>query len=183
MPQKSQAKTASHPIYCLLSNDREMQNWTTSIGKNVEELEPLYVAGGNTKWCSCSGIVWSFFKKSNSKPYMIMWFSIPLLGMYPRDLKVRMYRVYRDEGGCIRRYFYIHVYSAHVRLRAGGEGNDRGWDGWMTSPTQWMWVRANSGRQWRTRKLGVFQSMGSQRVRHNWVTGPQLPSPPPSSES
>ena len=69
------------------------------------------------------------------------------------------------------------------RLRAGGEGNDRGWDGWMTSPTQWMWVRANSGRQWRTRKLGVFQSMGSQRVRHNWVTGPQLPSPPPSSES
>ena len=51
------------------------------------------------------------------------------------------------------------------RVKAGGAGGDRGSDGWMSSPTQWTWVWANSGRQWRTRKPGGLQSMGSQRVR------------------
>ena len=56
------------------------------------------------------------------------------------------------------------------RLRAGREGVDRGWDGWMASLIQWTWVWANSRRQWRTGKPGVLQSMGSQRVRHDLVT-------------
>ena len=56
------------------------------------------------------------------------------------------------------------------RLRAGGEGDDRGWDGWMASLTQWTWVWTNYRRRRRTGKPGVLQSMGSQRVRHNWVT-------------
>ena len=47
------------------------------------------------------------------------------------------------------------------------------WDGWIASSTQWTWVWANSGRQWRTRKPGVLQSMGSQRVRHDWATEQQ----------
>ena len=55
------------------------------------------------------------------------------------------------------------------RLRAGGEEGNRGWDGWMASPTQWTWVQAKSRRWWRTGKPGVLQSMGS-RSRHNWVT-------------
>ena len=55
------------------------------------------------------------------------------------------------------------------RLKAG-EGDDKGWDGWMASLTLWMWVWASSRRWWRTGKLGVLRSMGSQRVRHNWVT-------------
>ena len=47
---------------------------------------------------------------------------------------------------------------------------DRGWDGWMASRTQWTWVWASS-RSWRwTGKPGMLQSMGSQRVRHNWAT-------------
>ena len=54
------------------------------------------------------------------------------------------------------------------RLKAGGEGDDRGWDGLMASPTQWTWVCASSGSWWWTVKPDV--SMGSQRVRHNWVT-------------
>ena len=45
-----------------------------------------------------------------------------------------------------------------------------GWDGCMVSLTQWTWVWANSGRQWRTGKPGVLQSMGSQRIRHDWGT-------------
>ena len=56
------------------------------------------------------------------------------------------------------------------RLKAGGEGDDRGWDGWMASPTWWTWVWVNSRSWWWTGKPGVLQSMGSQRVRHNLAT-------------
>ena len=56
------------------------------------------------------------------------------------------------------------------RLKAGGEGDDRGQDGWMTSLTQWTWVWASSVSWWWTEKPGLLQSMGSQRVRHDWVT-------------
>ena len=48
------------------------------------------------------------------------------------------------------------------RWRAGREGDNRGWDVWIASPTQWTWVWANSRRSWRTGKSGVLQSMGSQ---------------------
>ena len=56
------------------------------------------------------------------------------------------------------------------RLKAGGEGDDRGWDGWMASPTQWTWVWVNSRSWWWTGRPGVLQLMGSQRVGHDWVT-------------
>ena len=57
------------------------------------------------------------------------------------------------------------------RLRAGGEGDDRGWDGWMASPTQWTWVWVDSGSWWWTgRPGGVLRLMGSQRVGHDWAT-------------
>ena len=56
------------------------------------------------------------------------------------------------------------------RLKVGGEGDDRGWDGWMASPTQWTWVWISSGSWWWTGRPGVLQSMGLQRVGHDWVT-------------
>ena len=56
------------------------------------------------------------------------------------------------------------------RWKAGGEGDNRGWDGWMASPTRLTWVWASSGSWWWTEKSGVLQSMGSQRVRHDWAT-------------
>ena len=55
-------------------------------------------------------------------------------------------------------------------LGAGGEGDDRGWDGWMASLTRWRWVWVNSGSWWWTGRPGVLQFMGSQRVGHDWVT-------------
>ena len=55
-------------------------------------------------------------------------------------------------------------------LGAGGEGDDRGWDGWMASLTWWTWVWVNSGSWWWTGRPGVLQFMGSQRVRHGWAT-------------
>ena len=55
------------------------------------------------------------------------------------------------------------------RLKAGGERDDRGWDGWMASPTQWTWVWASSGSWCWTGKPGVLQSLRSQSVEHYWV--------------
>ena len=56
------------------------------------------------------------------------------------------------------------------RLRAGGEVDDRGWDGWMASPTQWTWVWVDSGSWWWTGRPSILQFMGSQRVGHDWAT-------------
>ena len=56
------------------------------------------------------------------------------------------------------------------RLKAKGEGDDRRWDGWMVSLSQWTWVWINCGSWWWTGKPGVLQSMGSQRVGHDWAT-------------
>ena len=56
-----------------------------------------------------------------------------------------------------------------ARLKAGGEEDNRGWDGWLASPTQGTWVWASSGSWWWTGRPGVLQSMGLQRVRHDWA--------------
>ena len=56
------------------------------------------------------------------------------------------------------------------RLRAGGDAEDRGWDGWMASPTWWTWVWVNSGSWWWTGRPGVLWFLGLQRVGHDWAT-------------
>ena len=56
------------------------------------------------------------------------------------------------------------------RLKVGGEADNRGWDGWMASPTQWTWIWVNSGSWWWTGRPGVLQSMDSQKVWHDWAT-------------
>ena len=55
-------------------------------------------------------------------------------------------------------------------LGAGGEGDGRGWDGWMASLTRWTWVWVNSMSWWWTGRPGVLRFMGSQRVGHDWAT-------------
>ena len=66
------------------------------------------------------------------------------------------------------------------RLKVGGEGDDRGWDGWIASPTRRTWVWVGSGNWWWTGKPFVLQSIGSQRVWHdwaievNWIVHPEL---------
>ena len=70
------------------------------------------------------------------------------------------------------------------KIEGGKRRGQRGQDNWMAPPTQWTWVWASSRRWWRTGKPGVLQSMGSQRVRHDWATelteftlihGPNIP--------
>ena len=55
------------------------------------------------------------------------------------------------------------------RVKVGREGDDRGWNGWMATPTQWTWVWVSSGSWWWIGKPGVLQSTGSQRVGHDWA--------------
>ena len=60
--------------------------------------------------------------------------------------------------------------DAGGRLKAGGEGDDRGCDGWRASLTQQTCIWVNSGSWWWTGKPGILQSMVSQRVRQDWAT-------------
>ena len=60
------------------------------------------------------------------------------------------------------------------RLKVGGEGDDRGWDGWMTSPTQWTWVWVSARSWWWTGKPGVLQSTGLQTQLGNWTEPPVI---------
>ena len=55
-------------------------------------------------------------------------------------------------------------------LGAGGEGDERGWDGRMASPTRWTWVWVNSRSCWWTERPAMLQFMGSQRIGHDWTT-------------
>ena len=64
-----------------------------------------------------------------------------------------------------------------------GEGDDRGWDGWMASPTRWTWVWVDSGSWWWTGSPGVLRLMGSQRVGHDWATELNWPFPPGNHKS
>ena len=67
------------------------------------------------------------------------------------------------------------------RFKVGGEGGDRGWDGWMASLIQWTWVWTSS-RRWRTGKPGVLQSMWSQKVRHDWAIEQNTEHLPPKNQ-
>ena len=60
--------------------------------------------------------------------------------------------------------------DAEKDWRQEKEGNDRGWDGWMASPTPQIWIWASSGSWWWTGRPGVLQSIGLWRVRHDWAT-------------
>ena len=55
------------------------------------------------------------------------------------------------------------------KMKVGGEEDDRGWDAWMASPTQWTWIWVNSGSWWWTGRPGMLQAMGLQRIGHYWV--------------
>ena len=55
-------------------------------------------------------------------------------------------------------------------LGAGGEGDERGWGGWMASLPRWTWVWVNSRSWWWTGRPGVLRFMGLQRVGHDWAT-------------
>ena len=73
-------------------------------------------------------------------------------------------------GHLMRRADFLAKTLMLGKIEGRRRRGDRGWDGWMVSPTQWTWVWANYGRWWRTGKPGMLQSLESQRIKHDWAT-------------
>ena len=76
----------------------------------------------------------------------------------------------QDFGHLMRRVDSLEKTLMLGGIGAGGEGDDREWDGWMASLTRWTWVWVNSGSWWWTGRPGALRFMGSQRVGHDWAT-------------
>ena len=68
----------------------------------------------------------------------------------------------------------IKRHTLYIQNSRWEEKGTTGWDGWVASPTPWTWVWASPGSWWWTGRPGVLRSMGSQRVRHDWVPEKQL---------
>ena len=73
-------------------------------------------------------------------------------------------------GHLMRRVTHWKRLCCWEGLEARGEGDARGWDGWMSSLTRWTWVWVNSGSLWWTARPGVLRFIRSQRVGHDWAT-------------
>ena len=124
--------------------------WTAVLKKTLEspldckEIQPVHPKGDQS---------WVFIGRTNAEAPILWPLDVKnwLIGKNPHAGK--------DWGG-----------RRQKEKKAGGEEDDRGWDCWMASPTQGIWVWVNSGSWWWTGRPGVLQSMGWQRVRHDWAT-------------
>ena len=133
--------------------------WTVVLDKTLEsplnckEIQPVHSKGNKS---------WIFIGKTDAEA------EIPIL--WPHDMKSQLIWKDPDAGKDWRQEpTYLKRPWCWERLKARGEEGNRGWDDWMASPTQWKWVWVSSGGWWWTRKPGVLQSMGSPRVKHDWV--------------
>ena len=134
----------------------------------MEKRESFCSVGQNANWYSHYGEQYAISLKTWNKT--IIWPSSPTTCTYPQG------------NHNWKRHKYLMFIAAlftvvgHKRLwcweglGSGEEGDNRGWDGWMASPTRWTWVWVNSGSWWWTGRPGVLQFMGSQRVGHDWAT-------------
>ena len=73
-------------------------------------------------------------------------------------------------GHLMRRIDSLEKTWILANIESRGEGDNREWDGWIASPTRWIWVWTSSRSWWWTRKPSVLQSMGSQIAGHDWAT-------------
>jgi len=118
----------------------------------------------------CSCYLWCCFLNVNN------W-------SYPQKLMSFFPKPYWNSDSYVLMFcFFISYWNTHSiwkllyrlwcweGLGAGGEGDNRGWDGWMASLTRWIWVWVNSRSWWWTGRPGVLGFMGSQRVGHDWAT-------------
>ena len=129
----------------------------TGVGRHSLLQGIVPTQGSSPGLPHCRPILYQLNHQGN--PRILEWVVFPP----PGDL--------RDPGmeSHLLHYRWILYLWATGEAQAGEE-DDRGWDGWMASLTQWTWVWASSRSWWWTGKPGVLQSMGSQRVRHDWAT-------------
>ena len=121
------------------------------------------IFGGHYWWWEATGIWWVEVRGAdnrNTQDSLMVRSFLTSISIVPRE---------------VQKPLSVHFasYKKELREKAGGEGDDRGRDGWLASPTQWTWIWASFGRWWRTGKPGVLQSMGSPRVGHDWATEQQ----------
>ena len=133
LSQKSPLECLCPSVLVILSSLTRYRRWG-SLSNRV-----FYFSQSMRIWSPRSGC-WQVQCLRRARPLACQWLSSRCIVMWPR----------RDLS-----------YPSFLR-KAGEEGDDRGLDGWMASPTQWTWIWANSGRLWRTGRPGVLQSMGSQ---------------------
>ena len=120
--------------------------WTGVLEKTLEspldckEIQPVHPKGDQS---------WVFIGRTDAEA------ETPIL----RPLDMKKWLIWKNN---VRPWFW-------EGLGAGGEGDDRGWDGWMASLTQWAWVCVNSGSWWWTWRPVVLRFMGLQRVGHDWT--------------
>ena len=133
------------------------ENWT------IKKAECWRVAAFEV-WCwrRLLRVPWTA-RRSNQSILKEISLGCSLVGLMLK-LKLQYLATCCEELTCLKRPW------CWERLKAGGEGDDRGWDGWMASPTRWTWVWVDSGSWWWAGRPGVLRFMGSQRVGHNWVT-------------
>ena len=122
-------------------------------------MDCVFYYGNSTFHLRQGGLGPSTARRSNQSILKVISPGISLEGMMLK-LKLQYF------GHIMRRSDSWRRPWCWERLKAGGEGDDRGWDGWMASPTQWTRIWASSESWWWTGRPGVLQSMGSQRVRH-----------------
>ena len=155
--------------------------WTVVLEKTLEsplnckEIQPVNPKGNKS---------WIFIGRTDTEAEtLIMWLQSPsAVILEPKKIKpltvsIVSPSICHEVMGPDAMIFTLCEELTHwkrpwcwERLKVGGEGDNRGWDGWMASPTRRTWVWVSSGSCWRTGKLGVLQSMELQRAGHNWET-------------
>ena len=111
---------------------------------------------------------YDFFSSTNCGVFCV--FVVVLLLLFPVALGLSQVVYFTTLATWCEELTHLKRPWCWERLRAGGEGGDRGWDGWMASLTQWTWVWVDSRSWWWTGRPGVLQFVGLQRVRHDWAT-------------
>ena len=133
------------------------ESWTVRR-QSIRELMPSNCSAGEDSWKSCGQQGDQTVNLKGNQPRIF-------IGRTDASLSSSTLITWCEQP--------THWKSPWERLRAEGEEGVRGWDGWMASLMQWAWTWANFRRWWGTGRSGVVQSMGSQRVGHNWATEQQ----------
>ena len=143
---------------------RIRHNWATSLS-----LSCIGEGNGNPLQCSClenprDGEAWwaAVYGVAQSRTRLKRLSSID-------DIDIDHIHIHTHATSCEELTHWKRPWCWEG-LGAGGEGDDRGWDGWMASLTGWTWVWVNSGSWWWTGRPGVLRFMGLQRVGHDWAT-------------
>ena len=125
------------------------------------------------------GIIWNLkvWRRQENGKWMWSWYIVPGATQSSRIVGTflfwKMNELLRSASEVIQKSLFAEAimltYLVWCFLRVGREGNNKGWDGWMASLTQWTWVWVNSRSWWWTGRPGVLRFMGSQRVGHDWA--------------